>query len=477
MNIGRETEQVEFKKSTSEIKEGVASVASILNKHGKGVLYFGVRNNGDICGQQVSDATLREISQSIGNRIKPSIYPQVTRETSDDGLEYIRVGFSGEDAPYSCDGRYRIRVADEDVLMSPEEIRTQSAKAEYRSRPWDTHFSGKTVADVDEGVLQDYVARGNSCGRIPFGYSGVQDTLSRLGVLEGGQLNNAAAVCFCPSDEAMLKVGIFADSNRVDILDVDQKKGTLFELAHFAELYILNNIRRKAIIDGSSMQREEVPEIPRNALREAIVNAFCHRDYTDSACVQVDIFWNAVEIFNPGCFPEGHAPDEYLAGEDTTSASRNKRIADILFRSKDIEAFGTGIQRIKRACEDAGVPFGYRQVKRGVYARFGRKDPYYGRGAFASGQDLLRAGANSPQVTPQVTPQVAALLATLAAGSLSTRDILAKLGLSDRKSFQEGTLSKAVEAGLVELTIPDKPRSSNQKYRLTVLGLSWLGKH
>ena len=153
MNIGRETEQVEFKKSTFEIKEGVDSVASILNKHGKGVLYFGVRNNGDICGQQVSDAILREISQSIGNRIKPSIYPQVTR---DDGLEYIRVGFSGEDAPYSCDGRYRIRVADEDVLMSPEEIRTQSAKAEYRSRPWDTHFSGKTVADVDEGVLQDY---------------------------------------------------------------------------------------------------------------------------------------------------------------------------------------------------------------------------------------------------------------------------------------------------------------------------------
>ena len=98
-------------------------------------------------------------------------------------------------------------------------------------------------------------------------------------------------------------------------------------------------------------------------------------------------------------------------------------------------------------------------------------------GAFASGQDLLRAGADSPQVTPQVTPQVAALLATLAAGPLSTRDILAKLGLSDRKSFQEGTLSKAVEAGLVELTIPDKPRSSNQKYCLTVLGLSWLGKH
>ena len=57
-NIGKETEQVEFKKSTGELREGVISIASILNKHGEGELYFGVKNNGDVIGQEISDSTL-----------------------------------------------------------------------------------------------------------------------------------------------------------------------------------------------------------------------------------------------------------------------------------------------------------------------------------------------------------------------------------------------------------------------------------
>ena len=67
MNLGHETEQVEFKKSTSELKEGAVSVAAILNKHGRGELYFGVKPNGDACGQDVAESTLRQISQTLGN--------------------------------------------------------------------------------------------------------------------------------------------------------------------------------------------------------------------------------------------------------------------------------------------------------------------------------------------------------------------------------------------------------------------------
>ena len=63
MNIGMETEQVEFKKTTGELKEGMVSLASMLNKNGKGVLYFGVKNDGEVIGQQIGDRTMREISQ------------------------------------------------------------------------------------------------------------------------------------------------------------------------------------------------------------------------------------------------------------------------------------------------------------------------------------------------------------------------------------------------------------------------------
>ena len=93
MNLGIETETIEFKKSTSELKEGCASIASILNKHQEGVLYFGVRKDGEIVGQDVSESTMREISQAIGNKIAPKIYPAVEPLKDDDGRSYIRVSF------------------------------------------------------------------------------------------------------------------------------------------------------------------------------------------------------------------------------------------------------------------------------------------------------------------------------------------------------------------------------------------------
>ena len=80
MNLGKETETLEFKKSTGEMKEAMVSISSILNKHGIGTLYFGVKPNGDVIGQEVSDKTLREISQAISEHIRPQIYPDIDKK-------------------------------------------------------------------------------------------------------------------------------------------------------------------------------------------------------------------------------------------------------------------------------------------------------------------------------------------------------------------------------------------------------------
>ena len=77
MSLGTENEQIEFKKSTSELKEGIQSLSSMLNKSGKGVIYFGVKNNGEIIGQLIGENTLRDISQAIANNIKPQIIPTI----------------------------------------------------------------------------------------------------------------------------------------------------------------------------------------------------------------------------------------------------------------------------------------------------------------------------------------------------------------------------------------------------------------
>lgn len=113
MNLGRETETLEFKKSTGELKEGIVSIGAILNKHQKGELYFGVRPDGTPIGQEISEKTLRDISQAISNHIEPQIFPEI-QTVRIDGKECILVRFEGYNTPYFAYDVARIRVADED---------------------------------------------------------------------------------------------------------------------------------------------------------------------------------------------------------------------------------------------------------------------------------------------------------------------------------------------------------------------------
>ena len=104
----RENEHVEFKKSTGELKEGMVSLVSMLNKNGQGTVYFGVKNNGEIVGQQLGALTTQDVSREIKTKINPRITPEI--EVLDfDGKKVIRVYVEGEDRPYSAYDRYYIR--------------------------------------------------------------------------------------------------------------------------------------------------------------------------------------------------------------------------------------------------------------------------------------------------------------------------------------------------------------------------------
>ncbi len=93
-----ENENVEFKKTTGELKQGIISICAILNKHFQGTLFFGVKNDGTIVGQNVSEKSIRDISQSIANHLDPPIYPKITKETFNN-TDYIKVSFNGTDKP------------------------------------------------------------------------------------------------------------------------------------------------------------------------------------------------------------------------------------------------------------------------------------------------------------------------------------------------------------------------------------------
>lgn len=108
-----ESETLELKKSTSEIKEAIISIVSILNKNQHGELFFGIKNSGMITGQNITEKTIRDVSKSIADHIEPKIYPHINR-VEIDGKSCVKVRFKGNDIPYFAYGRAYIRVADED---------------------------------------------------------------------------------------------------------------------------------------------------------------------------------------------------------------------------------------------------------------------------------------------------------------------------------------------------------------------------
>jgi ATP-dependent DNA helicase RecG len=369
MKLGQENEKLEFKKTTAELSESVISMTAILNKHGGGELYFGVRNDGTPLGMDISDKTLRDVSESVANHIEPKIYPKINAVYVGDA-HCIHVEFTGDNAPYYAFGRAYIRVADTDRQMSAAELESYILKKNAWRGAWDSDISDKTVADVDETVLRDYIDRGNRAGRIDFSYTNNAEVLNRLGATKDDRLKNATDVLFCGSTMLEIQMAIFAGTERLTFNDIDRNSGSVTELVGIAEKYIRSNIRWRVVLDGS-IQRKEIPEIPIEAIREAIINSYCHRLYSSSQNNEITIYSNRIEIYNPGTFPEGLKPEDFIVG-DEPSIKRNPLLAQLMYYTKDIENFGTGLKRIAAACKEADVKVEFRMMKRGFAVVFYR---------------------------------------------------------------------------------------------------------
>ena len=312
MNLGAETETLEFKKTTGELKEAVQSICAILNKHQHGDLYFGVKPDGTPLGQIVTEESLREVSQKIKNFIEPKIYPSINKVIID-GKECIHVQFEGNQVPYFAYGVARIRVADEDLAMSPEQI-TELLEGEFLLNAGKALFSDDIVQDV--------------------------------------------------------QMAIFATKERLTFNDIQRYHGPVLKLVDIAENYIRSNIHWRVEFTGE-LQSTEIPESPVDAIREALLNSFCHKDYASGQSNEVAIYKDRVEIYNPGAFPEGYDPQDFI-NKAERAIRRNPKIARILYYSKDLESFGTGLKRIADTCNTAGVRYEFKKLKSGFVVCFYR---------------------------------------------------------------------------------------------------------
>ncbi len=344
----RETETLEFKKSTSELKEGVISLGSMLNKHNYGLLYFGIKNDGKVVGQMIGTSTTSDISKAIKDNLKPRITPSI-EIVQEEGIDVIRVEVRGEDTPYSSYGRYYIRSDDEDLLMTNTQLEAYFLNKNYDYSKWEKESTDYTIDDVDEDLLIRYVNEGNESGRINFLFRDTKTTLTKLELLNGDHLNNAGYYLFSDKKPLLLKLAMYPTDERISFSDMKQFKGNIFECIDEAIKYVTNNIRWRAEIKG--MTRVEIPEVPVEAFREIIVNSFAHMKINPASSNEIYITPTKIHIYNPGPLVPGTDPKMFASGEQG-SMIRNPLIATVLYYNKTIDAFGTGFERVFRICKD-----------------------------------------------------------------------------------------------------------------------------
>ena len=360
MNLGKETETLEFKKSTSEIKEGMISIASILNKHGVGTLYFGVKSNGVVIGQDVSESSLRDVSRVVYESIKPQIYPAI-EEIILDGKHVIKVEFSGENSPYSAFGRYYLRTADEDREVTPEELKAFFGAGKHRGK-WERSKSEAKSNQIDKKTVKAFWERAIKAGRLPEGKYTYSLILKRYGLITGEYLTNAGEVLFGNTHPVTLKMAIFATNEKLTFLDMQGYEDNIYNLLKIAEDYISKNIHWRNDISG--FEREEIPEIPIAVIREVLANSFAHAIYDGRTQHEICIHPNMITIYNPGDYASKHKPEEYIR-RNLESELRNPNIARLLYLTKSIEKFGSGFKRIDSLCKDAGVKYSYERAENG----------------------------------------------------------------------------------------------------------------
>lgn len=276
---------------------------------------------------------------------------------------------------------------------------------------WEKRVSAYTIDDVNEDAFFEYLRKAKEAGRIDFEDTDVKTVLDKLELIEGNYLLNAGAALFC------------------DCMDWRVEFGNL--------------------------TRKEIPEIPLDAIREAITNSFGHRMFDSGQSNEMTIFKNRIEIYNPGAFPANKTPESYVMGNQRP-IRRNPLIARTLYYSKDMESFATGLKRIKDACDKAGCKVEFETPDDGFVVIF-----------YRHGIEKLSGTAQKEEKTAQKTAQKEERINALLEYCKKPRnrdEMMKFLGIKHRTTFRNDYLNPLLDEGKIAMTIPDKPRSKKQKF-------------
>ena len=449
---------------TTEFKQSMpsnlgAELCAFANATG-GVVLIGVTDGGDAVGVG-NHNRLKSQVRTIARSADPPIAVEV--ESAGDVLVVNVPEQYGK--PYSFGGRFHIREGANCQRMSRDEIR-ESFYKEGLIR-FDETLCPRF--DLSRDLTPDTWSRFAARADIPDDMEPLT-ALENLHLVREGQMTHAGAWLLADdvtrySPQAGVTCALLGGVTKTHILDLKNFTGDLYTIYEDCVSYARAKLNTALI--PHLYGRHERLELPEDALREALVNAIAHRDYRSSANVQMYLFRDRLEIVTPGGLPAGMREEDL----GIRSVPRNRLLFGMFHRMGMVEQIGSGIRRIRQECRDYGVAEPLIEVSENwVTTTFRRPEapPAGGSGTGTARPGSQPTGIREGTKSAPSRHQVHILRICLA--SKSIREIMALAGRRDRTKFRHQVMQPLLAAGWLAMTIPDKPTSSRQRYRLTAAG-------
>ena len=345
-----ESQTREWKRSWRD--EHLKWICGFANARG-GVLEIGKNDRGKVVGLEDPLRLLEDIPNKVQSLL--GIVAEVNLR-SKSGKVYLEIVVEPHPNPISYRGEFHYRSG------STKQVLRGAALSRFLlrryGRTWDdVPLPGVAIGELDARRLEDYRRLGAESQRLPGGI--LQDTddavIDKLQLREAELLKRAAILLFHPAPQrfvmnAYVKIGYFRGSELVfqDVVD-----GDLFSQVD-RTMDLLYTKYTRALVSYNDIYRVETFPVPREAMREALINAVIHRDYGSPATIQIRVYDDRIAIWNAVDLPSEWG--ESQLARKLSSKPHNPLIAYAFFRAGLIEAWGRGIERILDLCEEAGNP-------------------------------------------------------------------------------------------------------------------------
>lgn len=360
-----EDDKIELKETTGQITEAGKALCGFLNCKG-GIVVIGAKDKGEIKGQQVSDKTQQDVAQML-NDITPSApvdHYFIKIPNSDKKVIVFKTHSPIPPAVYHFRDKAYERRGSSTFAVKYERLKHLMLERAH-DKIWDQLPAKEyKISDLDAEEIHKTVEEGIKNGRLDEDIIKKDDLFSILQGLQlttNGDLNNAAVILYGKKMKAQysqseIRMARFQGKTK-DIGFIDEKSvvGNAFEILKEAGIFVRRHLNIAIEFSHTSMERIETPQLPFLAVREAIVNAICHRDYIfSSGAIFLAIYDDRLEIWNTGELQNPlHLSD---LRTKHLSVLRNKKIANVFYIRKYIEKWGSGISRIIKLCKELGVP-------------------------------------------------------------------------------------------------------------------------